>query len=128
MNIPSNLLYSEQHAWLKVEGQEVTIGVTDFAQEELGEIVFVELPKVGQTVQAGEPFGSMESVKTVSELYAPLSGEVLRINETLTDKPGQVNESPYEAGWMMVITLADESQLEQLWSADRYIETYGTDD
>lgn len=127
MHTPTDLKYSEQHGWVKLDGQEATVGVTDFAQEELGEIVFVELPKVGQTIQAGESFGSMESVKTVSELYSPLSGKVIRVNESLVAKPGHVNESPYGEGWMVVIALSDEAELEQLWSAQRYADTYGQD-
>src|SRR5689334_811758 len=96
MSIPKQLRYSEEHEWVQVEGNQVTIGITDFAQHELGDIVFVELPEVGATIAADEPFGSVESVKTVSELYAPVAGKVVAINEDLNDKPELVNESPYE--------------------------------
>ena len=101
MSIPNNLRYSEEHEWVKTEGNEVVIGITHFAQSELGDIVFVELPEVGATIEADEPFGSVESVKTVSELYAPVSGKVVAVNEELSDQPELVNESPYEGdGWL----------------------------
>ncbi len=101
MSIPNNLRYSEEHEWVKTEGNEVVIGITHFAQGELGDIVFVELPEVGATIEADEPFGSVESVKTVSELYAPVSGKVVAVNEELSDQPELVNESPYEVhGWL----------------------------
>ena len=125
MNVPQHLKYSEDHEWAKAEGNRVTIGITDFAQNELGDIVFVELPEIGDTVEAGEPFGSVESVKTVSELYAPVSGKVVGINVALTDNPEKVNEDPYGEGWMIVIEISDASALDSLWSADKYKETYG---
>ncbi len=124
MNVPSDLKYSEEHEWARVEGGKVTIGITDFAQSELGDIVFVELPEVGDRIELGDPFGSVESVKTVSELYAPVSGKVTAVNEQLTDAPEKVNASPYGEGWMIVVELEDSSELEQLWSADKYKETY----
>ncbi|QOY36841.1 glycine cleavage system protein GcvH [Anaerobacillus isosaccharinicus] len=120
MSLPKELKYSEEHEWVKVEGNQVRIGITDFAQSELGDIVFVELPEVGDEIQADEPFGSVESVKTVSELYAPLSGKVVAVNEDLDDSPELVNESPYEKAWMITIELSDESELEKLMTAEQY--------
>ena len=125
MNVPEQLKYSEDHEWAKVDGSRVTIGITDFAQGELGDIVFVELPEVGDTIQFGDPFGSVESVKTVSELYAPVSGKVVEVNTALVDSPEKVNESPYEDGWMVVVELSDDSELDQLWTAEKYTATYG---
>lgn len=119
MATPKELRYSEEHEWVKVEGNQVRIGITDFAQEELGDIVFVELPEVGTELAANEPFGSVESVKTVSELYAPISGKVVKVNEELNDNPEYVNESPYEA-WMVVIEPSDLSQVDSLMSAEDY--------
>lgn len=124
MNVPTNLKYSEEHEWVKVEGNQATIGITDFAQSELGDIVFVELPKVGDEIQFNEPFGSVESVKTVSELYAPVSGKVVKVNDELEGSPENVNSAPYEAGWMIVVEMSDSSELDKLWSADKYTETY----
>src|SRR3954471_20517286 len=100
MSIPKDLRYSEEHEWVKVEGDKVRIGITDFAQSELGDIVFVELPEAGDEITAGESFGSVESVKTVSELIAPISGTVVEVNEGLDDDPQFVNESAYEQGWI----------------------------
>src|SRR5690554_2503326 len=122
MNVPSELKYSEEHEWVRVEGKQVVIGITDFAQSELGDIVFVELPQVGDTVELGEPFGSVESVKTVSELYAPVSGKVVKINEDLEDSPEFVNESPYEKAWMIVIEPSDTSEIDKLMTAEQYEE------
>ncbi|HLR54291.1 MAG TPA: glycine cleavage system protein GcvH [Pseudogracilibacillus sp.] len=120
MSLPNDLLYSKEHEWIRNEGSDVRIGITEFAQSELGDIVFVELPEVGDTIELDEPFGSVESVKTVSELYAPISGEVVEVNEELEDSPEFVNESPYEKAWMVVIEPSDEEQLENLLSADEY--------
>ncbi len=125
MNAPDQFKYSEEHEWAELKGNVVRVGITDFAQSELGDIVFVELPSVGTTVKSGDPFGSVESVKTVSELYAPVSGKIVAVNGALTDAPEKVNEGPYSAGWMVEIELSDASELEQLWSAEKYIETYG---
>ncbi|WP_046175644.1 glycine cleavage system protein GcvH [Domibacillus indicus] len=122
MNLPKELRYSEEHEWVKQEGGKVRIGITDFAQAELGDIVFVELPSVGDTVTADEPFGSVESVKTVSELYAPVSGTVVEINEELDDSPEFVNESPYEKAWMIVVEPSDASQIDDLMTAEQYAE------
>ncbi|CAM3964311.1 glycine cleavage system protein GcvH [Bacillus paramycoides] len=127
MSIPNNLRYSEEHEWVKTEGNEVVIGITHFAQGELGDIVFVELPEVGATIEAGEPFGSVESVKTVSELYAPVSGKVVAVNEELSDQPELVNESPYEGAWMVKVELSDASQVEKLLTAEKYAEMTNQD-
>ncbi|WP_173915726.1 glycine cleavage system protein GcvH [Halobacillus sp. Marseille-Q1614] len=127
MSLPKDLLYSEEHEWVKKEGDKVRIGITDFAQSELGDIVFVELPEEGDTVEADEPFGSVESVKTVSELYAPVSGKVVEINEELEDSPEFVNESPYEKAWMIVVEPSDSSEMEELMSAEDYEEMINED-
>ena len=125
MNAPAELKYTEEHEWVRVEGNLATVGITDFAQCELGDIVFVELPKVGDTVTKGESFGNVESVKTVSELYAPVSGKVVKVNEALEEAPEKINESPYGDGWMIVVEISDPEELNRLWSAEKYSETYG---
>ncbi len=122
MSTPKELRYSEEHEWVKTEGEQLRIGITDFAQSELGDIVFVELPEVGDEVTADEPFGSVESVKTVSELYAPVSGKVVAVNEDLSDNPEFVNESPYEKAWMIVVEPTDAGELDGLMSAEQYEE------
>lgn len=124
---PKELRYSEEHEWLKIEGEKVRIGITDFAQEELGDIVFVELPEVGTTVSADDPFGSVESVKTVSELYAPVSGKIVEINEELVENPEYVNESAYDKAWMVVIEPIDMNEIEQLMTAEQYEELINED-
>ena len=125
MAVPSELKYSKEHEWVKVEGNTVTIGITEYAQGELGDIVFVELPEVDDEINEGDTFGSVESVKTVSELYAPVSGKVLESNEELEDSPEFVNESPYEKAWMVKVELSDESQLDELLTAEQYSEMIG---
>ncbi|QUG42540.1 glycine cleavage system protein GcvH [Psychrobacillus sp. INOP01] len=122
MNAPKDLKYSAEHEWVKTEGGNVRIGITEFAQSELGDIVFVELPQVGDEIKAGDPFGSVESVKTVSELYAPISGKVLEVNTELEDSPEYVNESPYENAWMIVIEPADLTEVDGLLSPEKYEE------
>ena len=122
MSIPKDLRYTQEHEWVKVEGNKVRVGITDFAQHELGDIVFVELPEVGDTVTFNETFGSVESVKTVSELYSPVSGTVVEINEALADSPEFVNESPYENAWMIVVELSNEAEVEALLTAEAYEE------
>ncbi|MBP3039391.1 glycine cleavage system protein GcvH [Bacillaceae bacterium Marseille-Q3522] len=122
MTIPKELLYSEEHEWVKKENGKIRIGITDFAQSELGDIVFVELPEVGDEITADEPFGSVESVKTVSELYAPVSGKVVEVNEDLDDNPEYVNGSPYENAWMIVVEPSNEADLDELMSAEQYEE------
>ncbi|HYK73981.1 MAG TPA: glycine cleavage system protein GcvH [Pseudoneobacillus sp.] len=127
MNTPKELRYSEEHEWVKVEGEQVRVGITDFAQHELGDIVFVELPEVGDTVTVNEPFGSVESVKTVSELYAPISGKVVAVNEDLSDSPEFVNESPYEKAWMIVVEPSDAGEMDSLMTAEQYEEMINED-
>jgi glycine cleavage system H protein len=122
MSTPKDLRYSEEHEWVKVEGEKVRVGITEFAQHELGDIVFVELPEVGTEVTADAPFGSVESVKTVSELYAPVSGKIIEVNEDLNDSPEFVNESPYEKAWMIVIEPTDLSEVEKLLTPEQYDE------
>ncbi len=121
MNLPEELRYSEEHEWVKEEGgNKVRIGITDFAQSELGDIVYVELPEVGDEVTSGEPFGSVESVKTVSELYSPVSGKVIEVNEGLEDSPEKVNEAAYGEGWMIVVEMSNPADLDQLMTAEKY--------
>ncbi len=127
MNAPVELKYSERHEWAKLEGDHAVIGMTEFAQGELGDIVFVELPKVGSILSAGQSFGSVESVKTVSELYAPISGKVIRVNDALEHEPGVINSSPYEEGWMIVVDMANPEELGGLLSADAYLKKYSLD-
>ncbi|HEC2155615.1 glycine cleavage system protein GcvH [Staphylococcus delphini] len=125
MAVPSGLKYSKEHEWVKVEGNTAIIGITDFAQSELGDIVFVELPEVEDELTEGETFGSVESVKTVSELYSPVSGKVVAVNENLEDTPEAVNESPYEEAWMVKVELKDESELDALLDAAGYEKMIG---
>lgn len=120
MNIPESLKYTNDHEWVKVEGNVATVGVTDFAQRELGDIVFVEIETEGEELEQGEVFGTIEAVKTVSDLFMPLSGTVSAINSDLEDTPEVVNEDPYEKGWMVKIELSDASQVDALLSADDY--------
>ncbi|HEY5500333.1 MAG TPA: glycine cleavage system protein GcvH [Bacteroidales bacterium] len=122
MNVPANLKFTKDHEWVKVEGSEALIGITDYAQSELGEIVFVELPAVGESRAKGNVFGTVEAVKAVSDLFMPITGEVLSINEALEDKPELVNEAPYEDGWMIRVTLKDLSELDTLLNAEQYTE------
>ncbi len=122
MNTPNELRYTKEHEWVKVEGNTAVIGISDFAQHELGDIVFVELPEVGDEVTLDQPFGSVESVKTVSELYAPVSGTVVAVNDELSDSPELVNESPYETAWMIKVELSNPSEVEQLLTTEAYKE------
>ena len=119
-NTPEDLSYTKDHEWVRVKGEEATIGITDHAQNQLGDVVYVELPKVGDKFEASEPFGSVESVKAVSEIYMPLSGSVVRVNETLNDSPELVNEDPYGDGWMIAIKIENPSQVDGLLSAIEY--------
>lgn len=118
--IPADLLYTREDEWLRVEGDRVTIGVTDYAQQQLGDIVNVELPAVGAAVERGEPFGVIESVKAVSDLYAPVTGEVVEVNADLANRPEHVNEDCYGDGWMICIRATDESELQGLLSPADY--------
>ena len=122
MEIPEELKFTEDHEWVLVEDDVVTVGISDFAQESLGDIVFVELPNVGAKVEAGKAFGVVESVKAVSDVYAPVSGQVVEINEELPDAPEVINTSPYEDGWMIKIKLEDPSELDALMDANAYQE------
>lgn len=120
MNIPSELKYTKEHEWIKVEGNTATVGITDFAQGELGDIVFVELPKVGETVQYMKPFGTIEAVKAVSDLFSPVSGKVIEVNQALDNDPMVINRDPYKGGWIIKIQVSDKSQIEQLLDAASY--------
>ncbi len=120
MEFPDGLLYTKDHEWVKIEGDVATVGVTDFAQSELGDIVFVELPEEGGTLGVTESFGVAESVKTVSDLYSPLSGDVIEINKELEAAPELVNESPYEKGWMIKLKISDPKERESLLNAADY--------
>ncbi len=120
MEFPDGLLYTKDHEWVKIEGDVATVGVTDFAQSELGDIVFVELPEEGGTLGVNESFGVAESVKTVSDLYSPLSGDVIEINKELEAAPELVNESPYEKGWMIKLKISDPKERESLLNAADY--------
>lgn len=120
MEFPEELKYTEEHEWLLLETDIATIGITDFAQDQLGDVVFVELPAVGTQVVAGKPFGVVESVKAVSDIYAPVSGEVVEINEELPDTPELINTSPYEDAWMIKIRVADPAAVDALLDADAY--------
>lgn len=121
MEFPEELLYTEEHEWVLVEDDIITIGITDFAQDSLGDVVFVELPDVGAEVVAGKAFGVVESVKAVSDVYAPVSGEVVETNEELPDAPEVINTSPYEDGWMIKVRIADRSELDDLMDSDAYL-------
>ena len=120
MELPSGLKYSREHEWVRVEENTALIGITDFAQAELGDVVYVELPEVGLEVEANNTFGVVESVKAVSDLFAPVSGVVTEVNTTLEDEPELVNSDPYEDGWMIRVEMKDESELNDLLEADSY--------
>ncbi len=120
MDIRSELKYSKDHEWVLVEGDIATIGISDFAQESMGDVVFVELPEVGSVVAAGDPIGVVESVKAVSDIYSPVSGEIMEVNEALPDTPDDVNNSPYDQGWLVKVKLEDASELDAMMDADAY--------
>jgi len=120
MNFPENLKYTKDHEWVLVDGDVATVGVTDFAQSELGDVVFVEIETEGEELAAEDTFGTVEAVKTVSDLFMPLSGEVIEVNNGLEDAPESVNEDPYGAGWMIKIKMSDPSQVEGLMSSSDY--------
>ena len=128
METPKDLKYTEEHEWVRVEGDTARVGITDYAQSELGDIVFVELPEVGTELRQGSPFGTIEAVKTVSDLYAPVSGTVVEVNGELADSPELVNESPYEDGWMVKLKMSDTSELGGLMDADAYAAHVGEGD
>jgi len=114
MNIPENLLYSEDHEWLRVEGDEAVIGITDFAQKELGDIVYIEVETLDESLDAGEVFGTIEAVKTVSDLMMPVGGTVIEVNESLVDEPEEVNKDPYGKGWLIKVKISDTGELDKL--------------
>ncbi len=120
MNIPTNLKYTKDHEWVSVDGDIATIGITDFAQGELGDIVYVEVETLDETIDAEEVFGSVEAVKTVSDLFMPLTGEIIEFNEDLDANPELVNSSPYDTGWMIKVKISDTSELDSLLSAEQY--------
>jgi glycine cleavage system H protein len=123
MNFPEDLLYTDEHEWARVEDDgSVTVGITDHAQDALGDVVYVEVPEVGASFEAGEDFGVVESVKTVSDLYAPVSGEIVAVNEELEDAPEMVNEEPYGGGWVVRIEPADDDELDALMDVEAYRE------
>lgn len=125
MNVPANLKYTKDHEWVLVEGDTATIGITDFAQSELGDIVFVDINTVGDTVAKEAVFGTVEAVKTVSDLFMPVSGEVLEMNSTVETNPETVNKDPYGAGWMIKVKLSNASEIASLLSADDYKKIIG---
>ena len=122
MEVPENLLYTQEHEWVRVNGNNAIVGITQFAQDQLGDIVFVELPEVGTLIEQETPFGVVESVKTVSDLYAPVSGTVKAVNQDLESNPEQVNNEPYGSGWIIEIEISDKNELEKLMSPEKYIE------
>ena len=125
MNIPEELKYTKDHEWIKIEGDIATIGITDFAQGELGDIVYVDVETVDETIAQNEVFGSVEAVKTVSDLFMPLSGEIIEFNESLEDAPEKVNSDAYGDGWMIKISISDASQIDELLSAEDYTALIG---
>ncbi len=125
MNFPEELKYTEEHEWVRLDGDSAIIGITDFAQSELGDIVYVDINTVGDTVEQNEVFGSVEAVKTVSDLFMPLTGEVLEVNPAIDDKPELVNSDPYGDGWLIKVKVADKGQYDGLLSASEYKEKIG---
>jgi glycine cleavage system H protein len=128
MNTPQQLKYTAEHEWVKVEGNRATIGITDFAQQQMGDVVFVELPKVGGSTTAGQAFAVLESVKAVSDIYAPLTGVVIQVNSDLEDGPEEINISPYEDGWIAIIELSKPEELKSLLDAHAYEELVAKED
>ena len=125
MNIPANLKYSNDHEWVRVEGNEAFVGITDFAQSQLGDIVFVDVPPVGASLGQNEVFGSIEAVKTVSDAFLPVSGEILEFNEALENDPALVNKDPYGEGWIIKVNMANPAEVDTLLSADDYAKLVG---
>ncbi|HEY9221699.1 MAG: glycine cleavage system protein GcvH [Lutibacter sp.] len=125
MNIPADLKYTKDHEWIKIEGNTATIGITHFAQSELGDIVYVDVDTLNETIEKEEVFGSVEAVKTVSDLFMPITGEIIEINEALADEPEKVNTDPYGEGWMIKISISEASQIDELLSASAYAELIG---
>lgn len=125
MNIPSDLKYTKDHEWIRIDGDVATVGITDFAQGELGDIVYVEVETLDETLDKDEVFGTVEAVKTVSDLFLPLSGEIIELNELLEDEPEKVNTDPYGAGWMIKVKINDTSEIDSLMSEEDYKELIG---
>jgi|TARA_B110000008_G_C16970130_1_gene563582 glycine cleavage system H protein len=125
MNIPNNLRYTKDHEWISLEGDIATVGITDFAQRELGDIVYVEVETIGETLGADEVFGTVEAVKTVSDLFLPVSGEILEFNESLEDSPEEVNSNPYSSGWMIKMKVSNIDDLSTLLSSEQYQDLIG---
>jgi glycine cleavage system H protein len=125
-NVPEGLFYSKDHEWLRVEGETATVGITDHAQHSLGDVVYVELPKKGETFAAHDTFGSVESVKAVSELFLPVAGEVTEVNESLSDEPEKVNTDPYGDGWMLRVRLSNRGEVDGLLNAAEYEDYIGS--
>ena len=123
LTFPDDVLYTDDHEWTKMENDEAVIGISDYAQDQLGDIVFVELPQAGETFEKGAEFGTVESVKAVSELFMPVSGQIVAVNDTLDDTPELVNSEPYSGGWMVRIKLSDSSELDQLMNKSAYLDS-----
>lgn len=123
LNFPAEVRYAESHEWARAEGDSIKVGITDYAQDQLGDIVFVELPEVGDTLDKGEEFGTVESVKAVSELYIPISGEIIAINSSLEESPEKVNNTPYSDGWMIEVKGENPSEMDDLMDSDAYLGT-----
>lgn len=122
MNIPDNLFYTKDHEWVKIEGESAKLGITDFAQSSLGDITFIDLPKIGAKIKQSELYSTVESVKAASDVYAPLSGEVLKVNDELINHPEMVNKSPYESGWFSIIKISDPAEKDRLMTSLQYKE------
>jgi len=125
MNVPADLKYTGEHDWIRIEGNEIVVGITDFAQGELGDVVFVEIETEGETLSKGDTFGTIEAVKTVSDLYMPADGEVIAVNAALEDNPELINSDPFGEGWMIRIRISDASQLDDLLDPEKYRELIG---
>ena len=120
MNVPDGLLYTKEHEWIRIDNHLGTIGITDYAQDALGDVTFVELPKVGDSIRQFEAFSSVESVKAVSDVYAPMSGKIIKVNDGLLESPELINQSPYDKGWIVVIEISDENEKKNLMTASEY--------
>lgn len=126
MNIPENLLYTDDHEWIRVEGEEAIVGITDFAQKELGDIVYIEVETIDETLDQGEVFGTIEAVKTVSDMLMPIAGTVVEVNENLADEPEDVNKDPYGKGWMIKMKIGDKAELDNLLTPEAYKANIGS--